>query len=391
MQFTRRQLLQASAAGLGSMLLPSTAFAGEPALPSYQGPNVIIVRFGGGVRRQECIENPQQTYCPYFLQKLAPQGVLYRNMNLSHDSHIETSHGQGTLFILSGKYEAFQDVHKQPLKARFESQVPTVFEYLRKQYAIPVHQTLIVNHEDRRDEEFYTFSNHKNFGFDYRSDVLSLYRYKVFLLRQQIESGTLDSRTKEKKIQQLKKLEELDYRRHVNERPNQKMQEFWQSWQGHFGSSGFVNPRGDRLLCELSIWAMEKLQPKLMMVNFNDPDYVHWGLPHHYTEGIKTIDQCMRRLHERAQALPNYRDNTIFVIVPDCGRDNNRFMEVPYQHHFNTRSAREIFALIYGKGVPKGKVIDKPVEQISIASTVAALMGVQAKHAEGDVLSEVFA
>ena len=390
MHLSRRQLLQTGAASFGSMLLPTALMAEEPQRRPYSGPNVIIVRFGGGVRRQECIADPRRTYCPYFLHKLVPQGVFYPNMHLSHDGDIETSHGQGTLFILSGKYERFEDVKGEAFKARFESKVPTVFEYLRKTYDIPVHQSLIINHEDRRDEEFYTFSNHKNFGFDYRSDVLSLYRYKVFLLRQQLHGTSLTAEQRLLKMQQLDELQRLDYRRHVAEKPNQAIEAFWHSWQQHFGSSGFVNPRGDRLLCELSLWAMEQLRPKLMMVNFNDPDYVHWGLPHHYTEGIKVIDQCLQRLHEKAQALPAYRDNTIFVIVPDCGRDNNRFMECPYQHHFNTRSAREIFALIYGKGVPKGKVVDRAVEQTSIAATVGALMGVKTPHCDADVLTELW-
>ena len=36
------------------------------------------------------------------------------------------------------------------------------------------------------------------------------------------------------------------------------------------------------------------------------------------------------------------RDNTVFLIVPDCGRDSNRAMPVPFQHHMNSRSAHQI-------------------------------------------------
>ena len=38
----------------------------------------------------------------------------------------------------------------------------------------------------------------------------------------------------------------------------------------------------------------------------------------------------------------------VFVIVPDCGRDANPLMGVPFQHHFNTKSAHEIWALVFG-------------------------------------------
>src|SRR5438445_261605 len=70
---------------------------------------------------------------------------------------VDTSHGQGTLYIITGKYEKYQDVTHKFLSERFASKVPTLFEYLRKSYEIAEHETLIVNGEDRSNEEFYTF------------------------------------------------------------------------------------------------------------------------------------------------------------------------------------------------------------------------------------------
>src|SRR5471032_3096338 len=46
----------------------------------YNGPNVILVRFGGGVRRRETIEDPTHTYCPFIYHELfKKQGVLFKN------------------------------------------------------------------------------------------------------------------------------------------------------------------------------------------------------------------------------------------------------------------------------------------------------------------------
>jgi hypothetical protein len=36
----------------------------------YSGPNVILVRFGGGVRRRETIDDPERTYCPFIYHEL---------------------------------------------------------------------------------------------------------------------------------------------------------------------------------------------------------------------------------------------------------------------------------------------------------------------------------
>ncbi len=266
--------------------------------------------------------------------------------------------------------------------------MPTVFEYFRKEYDIPDYQALIVNGEDRTDEEFYSFSNHHLFGVEYRSNVLSLYRFKVYLLRRQIERGDMPEKELVEKKKQLAKLEALDVRVSDPEAQSPEINGFWEDWRTFYGESGFVNPRGDRLLAELAVRALKQLRPKLLMVNFNDPDYVHWGNPMHYTLGISIIDEGIKRIVEAVEGDEEYRDNTVFVIVPDCGRDTNRMMDVPFQHHFGSRSSHEIFALFFGPGIARGQVVDRTVDQVSVAATIGHTMKFAAGHTEGPVLSE---
>ena len=82
-------------------------------------------------------------------------------------------------------------------------------------------------------------------------------------------------------------------------------------------------------------------------------------------------------------------DTTVFVVTPDCGRDDNPLMDVPFQHHFNSQAAHETWAVIFGPGIARGRVLDKPVDQSAVAPTVGALMGLRTTRAEGDVLSEI--
>lgn len=363
---------------------------GDEAKRSYSGPNIVIIRFGGGVRRRETID-ADHTFSPYLCHELAKRGTLFPKMEISSLEGIETSHGQGTLYILTGKYEKFKDVGGKFLGQRFEAQVPTVFEYLRKIYDVPEHQTLIINGEDRTDEEFYSFSNHHLFGAHFRSNVLSLYRFKSHLLRRQVESGKWGGKELEKKRQDLAKLEALDYRTQGQDAQGRAVTEFWERWRQYYGESGLVNPRGDRLLTELTIRALKELRPKMIMVNYNDPDYVHWGYMSHYTRGISVMDEGLRQIVATVEADAEYRDNTVFVVVPDCGRDTNPFADVPCQHHFGSRSSHEIFALMFGPGIQKGAVYDKPVDQVSVAATIGKLTGAAAEFAEGPILSEAFA
>lgn len=171
--------------------------------------------------------------------------------------------------------------------------------------------------------------------------------------------------------------------------PSPAVEAFWARWRQSYGDGGFKNPRGDRLLTELSVRAMAELQPRFLMVNYQDPDYVRWGNPSHYTRAIRVIDEGLQRLVGAADADPFYRDNTIFVITPDCGRDANPLAEVPFQHHFNSASAHEVWAVIFGPGIGKG-VVDKPVDQSAIAPTIAAAMGFAAHRAEGEAIEGAF-
>ena len=136
---------------------------------------------------------------------------------------------------------------------------------------------------------------------------------------------------------------------------------------------------------------MKELKPKLMLVNYQDPDYVHWGNASHYTRAIGVIDEGIRQIVEAVEADEHYRGNTVFIVTPDCGRDDNVLMPVPFQHHFNSKSAHESWAFVFGRGIVRGAVVDKTVEQIAVARTVAQLMRFDASSAESPILDEVFA
>ena len=71
-------------------------------------------------------------------------------------------------------------------------------------------------------------------------------------------------------------------------------------------------------------------------------------------------------------------------------RNSNSAVEVPFQHHFNSRSSREIFGLFFGPGIARGQTIDRTVEQISVAPTIGRLINMDTEHCEGPVLDELF-
>ena len=376
------------------------AAADEP-LPVAKRPTdkerkVILIRFVGGVRRLETVQDPAKTYCPFLVHELAAKhGVLFNNIDIENKPGIDTSHGQGTLYLLTGQYRHYEDIEHQPFADRFVAQSPTIFEYLRAAFAVPEHQALIVNGEVRINEEFYTFSNHHLFGVDYRSTVLSLYDFKAYNLRRELEeNAAMPEKDRAEKQKKLAEMEKRDYR--VKEAKHKalapEIAAFWERWGNYYGRTGLVNPRGDRLLTALSLRALKELRPRLLMINYQDPDYVHWGNPNFYTRAISIIDEGIREIYEAVQHDEYYCDNTVFVVVPDCGRDNNRGMSVPFQHHFNTKSAHDIFAVIAGPKTiltPGAHPITRKQQQVSMAATIGEIMGFATPDVEAPSLLKV--
>ncbi|MDZ4085212.1 MAG: hypothetical protein U1E69_00250 [Tabrizicola sp.] len=373
---------------LGSLGLATSLVAPHPLRAetrAYTGPNVILVRFGGGVRRAETIDEAA-TWAPYLRHVLAPRGTFIPDLRIDKLEGVNTSHAEGTLNLLTGRYLAYREL--PGVGDQLEPTEPTLFEYLRRSFDIPSHQVLLINGEDRPQEEFFTFGAGDHFGIDFRSEMLSLHRYKLYRTATQLAEGKLPEDQLLAVQEERQSLLTKDARG-ATPAPSPEVQAFWARWRQDFGDTGLKNPRGDRLLTELSVRAMAELNPRFLMVNYQDPDYVHWGNPSHYTRAIAIIDEGLQRLVSAADADPFYRDNTVFVITPDCGRDANPLAEVPFQHHFNSRSAHETWAVIFGPGIGTGTV-DKPVDQSAIAPTIAAAMSFAAPRAEGRAVEEIF-
>jgi hypothetical protein len=173
----------------------AASLLGHPARArGYSGPNVILVRFGGGVRRAETIDEAG-TYAPYLRHVLAPRGVFVPDMRISQLDGVDTSHAEGTLNLLTGRYLAYRDAGSAFLQDRLEPTEPTLFEYLRESFDIPSHEALLINGEDRPQEEFFTYGVSEHYGIAYRSEMLSLHRFKLYKFARILEEGTADEAT----------------------------------------------------------------------------------------------------------------------------------------------------------------------------------------------------
>src|SRR5690606_33158767 len=79
----------------------------------------------------------------------------------------------------------------------------------------------------------------------------------------------------------------------------------------------------DALVRDLALLALERLRPRIVLVSFLDTDYVHWGIPRFYREGLERIDRFAWEIWQALERDPFYRDDTYLFVVPDCGRSTN--------------------------------------------------------------------
>ncbi len=179
--------------GLAATLMARPALALAP----YNGPNVILVRFGGGVRRAETIDEAA-TWAPYLRHVLAPRGTFIPDLRIDRLEGVNTSHAEGTLNLLTGRYLAYRDAATEFLADRLEPTEPTLFEYLRRAYDIPSEQVLLVNGEDRPQEEFFTFGGGDHAGLSLRSEMLSLHRYKLYCTAAALAEGGLKDEARQR-------------------------------------------------------------------------------------------------------------------------------------------------------------------------------------------------
>src|SRR5213592_1173810 len=101
----RRTFIRGVLAGGGLLAASGPLSAAETLMadsietkPAFRGPNVVLIRFGGGARRKETID-PQSTYSPFLCRELAKRGTFFKNMEIAQIEGLNTSHGEGTLNI----------------------------------------------------------------------------------------------------------------------------------------------------------------------------------------------------------------------------------------------------------------------------------------------------
>jgi hypothetical protein len=121
---------------------------------------------------------------------------------------------------------------------------------------------------------------------------------------------------------------------------------------------------------------LESAHPRVLFVGFGETDdWAHSGRYDLVLESAHHIDDFVRELWTTMQALPDYRDQTTFIITTDHGRGSGL---VDWKEHgVEQKGSENIWIGVLGPDTaPLGERRGPPaVVQAQLAATIAALLG----------------
>lgn len=373
--FLRRVGRTAAAGAAASVAWPGLATAEPEPIE-----NVILVRFGGGTRYTEWVGDPEHRYVPELWNRIRPHATLCPNVT----NEGRTGHFPGAMYLLTGRFDWYD------LAGRQRPTTPTLFEHLRKATGWAEPEVVLCNHHV--ETALLAHSTAPDFGAQF--GALQLHPLDVGARK--IEQVLADDALPDQRRRQLERMAKrlTVQRQRARVRPgnldpaNPAHAAFVRALDGN----AYRQADGqDARVAQLALTAMRTLQPRFMMVVFQQIDIAHRGYWSLYTRAIANTDRLTAQIVEASQTLPFYRGRTAVVIVPDCGRSLDGKGNYGFQnHHAPDVGCRQIAMLALGPGLQRGAVLDAPLTQADVAPTIGAMVGVHVPGTEGRVVHELW-
>jgi hypothetical protein len=379
----RRDVLRVLAAVLADWWLPRRVFA-QRSRSRKPERAVMVITFGGGVRFDDTLAPQGWINIPHLATEIVPQGIVYpvaRYEGL-------TGHFNATGALVTG---CRQDVDAYGSEAPL---TPTIFELFRKAHDLPAEEAWVI----ATNKSFSRMGGSKlrAFGDPYSANVVLPKQLLIETIKAAVTTNAGPG---------------VEDRKALAERMMLALDEGYEGFGWRVFESGralgaelkatlskslldyFNDPAapasGDELTFFMTKEIMNRLAPSLLVVNFWDIDIAHYGAYSLYLDAIRRTDRLVSELWQHAQSLPQYRDRTTLIVVPELGRDGDADGNGFANHRSGDESCRRVWLVAIGAGVPKGTGTDRPIRTVDVAPTVARMLGVKMPECEGKPLAEL--
>ena len=372
----RRDALRILAAVLADWWLPRRALAQPSRRSTKPERAVIVVTFGGGVRYDDTLAPQGWINIPHLATDIVPQGVVYpvaRYEGL-------TGHFNATGALVTG---CRQDVDAYGGEA---PTTPTIFELFRREHDLPPEAAWVI----ATNKSFSRMGGSKlrAFGDPYSANVVLPKQLLIETIKSAVSTEAGPG---------------VEDRQALAERMMLALDEGYEGFGWRVFDSGralgaelkdtlaksllnyFNDPAaptsGDELTFFMTKEIMNRLAPPLLVVNFWDIDIAHYGAYSLYLDAIRRTDRLVHELWQHAQSLPQYRNRTTLMVVPELGRDGDADGNGFANHRSGDESCRRVWLVAIGAGVPKGAGSDRPIRTADVAPTVARILGSRCRSA----------
>jgi len=132
----------------------------------------------------------------------------------------------------------------------------------------------------------------------------------------------------------------------------------------------------DSFTAQAAVDYVKESKPRALYVAFGETDeWAHGGRYDHVLTAAHNVDHFIRRLWETGQSMPEYRDQTTFIIATDHGRGSGP--RAWRNHGAKVDGAENIWIAVIGPDTPPlgERTNCAKVTQSQIAATVAAFLG----------------
>ena len=384
MRLRRRDVFRMLAACMADWWLPRFAAAQGTRKATRPDRRAIVVTFGGGVRYEDTLAPEGWVNIPHLASELVPQGLVYAAAR--HEGL--TGHFNSTGALVTGSR---QNVDAYGSEAPV---TPTIFELFRKEHALPPEEAWLI--ATNKSFGLMGGSKLRPFGDPYSANVVLPKQLLIKTIKSAVSTEAGPG---------------VEDRQALAERMMLALDEGYEGFGWKVFESGralgaelktslakslldyFNDPAaptsGDELTFFMTKEIMNRFAPSLLLVNFWDIDIAHYGAYSLYLDAIRRTDRLVHELWQHVQSLPQYRDRTTLIVVPEMGRDSDVAGNGFANHRSGDESCRRVWLVAAGAGVPKGTGTERPIRLFDVAPTVAQILGFRMAECEGKPLGEI--
>lgn len=391
----RRELLRyAGMAGVGAATASVLGRAADawaapdaPAVkPSpYKTKHVVLIAFAGGVRAREVIG--ANSAAPN-LMKIGEKGCVLPNVKAANLGHYGAA-----LAIFTGCPES------QGIRQNYRGSEPTVFEYLRKDAALPADQVWLSTTAGAQTVNF-TYSDHEDYGAEFGANLIStdgLFNAEFRNMISSFGNVSLPTEKEQKQVKDLSRALDPKFLEGVKDRSFANDPEASMRIQRYIleelkgDTADLTGPgAGDAKAIRVARNLLRLFKPKVIAIVLQNADVAH-GSYNAYVDVIRRNDQEVGALWNAVQLDAELKDSTSLFVLPEFGRDHNLNERNGLDHGDGSEDLQKIFCIAAGPDFKQGKTLTGGQQSFDVCPTVAELLGAKAPEARGKPIKQLLA